>query len=104
MKIDLLDWLIDKLKLTCDEEIEISTSYELYEQNNNNKRIFIKRVQSYEDCQRIIDEVRMGTICLFIVSPVESIQAQMMFSYIQGAIFGLNLELNEVEKNVYLIS
>ena len=104
MKIDILDWIIEKLKLTTDEEIEKPKSYEFHERNNSNKRVFIKRVQSYEDCQRFIDEVRKGTICLCIVSPVESIQSQLMFSYIQGAVFALKLELIEVGKNVYLIS
>lgn len=89
MKIDILDWVIDKLKLTTHEEIETPKSYVFHERNNSNKRVFLKRVQSYEDCQCIIEEVRNGTICLCIVSQVESIQSQMMLSYIQGAVFAL---------------
>lgn len=104
MKIDILDWIIEKLKLTTDEEIEKPKSYEFHERNNSNKRVFIKRVQSYENCQTIIDEVKEGVICLVIISPMDSIQSQMMFSYIQGAVFALKLELIEVGKNVYLIS
>lgn len=104
MKIDILDWIFEKLKLTTDEEREAPKSYEFHEPNNSNKRVFIKRIQSYENCQTIIDEVRKGTICLCIISPVESIQSQMMFSYIQGAVFALKLELIEVGKNTYLIT
>ena len=114
MKTDLLDWMIEKLKLTSDEEI---LDNELHDKNNlsfvshtvihkgrKTNRVYVKCVKDYIDCRAVIDEVKSGAVCVFILCPNETENACAMIQYLYGAVYSLDKSIEDVGKTVYMIN
>lgn len=67
-------------------------------------RVVISRPKSYDEATSICDDLKSRRIVVVNVSDLESKTAQRLLDFMSGASYVLNGELQEVEKNVYILS
>lgn len=114
----VLDWILAKMRLV-DEEAEDEQEAELvpkeyvkprflvmYRRSTENYadqyRVFLKRVQSYDDCKEIIENYKTGSVCIFLIDQVEKTDAQGMLNYICGGIYVLQGEVSDLGHGVFV--
>lgn len=67
-------------------------------------RVVISRPKDYDEATAICDELKNRRIIVVNVSDLEPKTAQRLLDFMGGASYVLNGELQEVEKNVYILS
>lgn len=67
-------------------------------------RVVISRPKDYDEATSICDELKNRRIIVVNVSDLEPKTAQRLLDFMGGASYVLNGELQEVEKNVYILS
>ena len=104
MKTDLLEWIIEKLKLSDDEEVT-DVKEEVLKTNKKceHNKVYIKYVQEIKDCKDVIDEVKSGTVCIILLPKTEKEQSQFLINFLRGAAYSLEINMNDVGKSVYLV-
>lgn len=113
----MMDWMLEKMKLTEEEIEEIDLEMEekpvlnFYENiripqkkkkiPEKNNRVIYKRITSYEDCKLIIDNYKEGAICICSIPLNKDYDAQGIMNYLCGAIYALEGEIISAGGNVY---
>lgn len=67
-------------------------------------RVVISRPKDYDEATSICDDLKSRRIIVVNVSDLEPKTAQRLLDFMGGASYVLNGELQEVEKNVYILS
>ncbi|MDF2504018.1 MULTISPECIES: cell division protein SepF [Clostridium] len=67
-------------------------------------RVVISRPKDYDEATAICDDLKSRRIVVVNVSDLEPKTAQRLLDFMGGASYVLNGELQEVEKNVYILS
>lgn len=67
-------------------------------------RVVISKPKSYDEATAICDDLKSRRIVVVNVSDLEPKTAQRLLDFMGGASYVLNGELQEVEKNVYILS
>lgn len=67
-------------------------------------RVVISRPKDYDEATSICDDLKSRRIVVVNVSDLEPKTAQRLLDFMGGASYVLNGELQEVEKNVYILS
>ncbi|MFT8314691.1 MAG: cell division protein SepF [Clostridium sp.] len=67
-------------------------------------RVVISRPKDYDEATSICDELKNRRIIVVNVSDLEPKTAQRLLDFMGGASYVLSGELQEVEKNVYILS
>ena len=95
--INLLDWFLSKMQLVDAEDeqeglekeaVPIEKSWlELVHWKKDkmleaNSRVYFKNIQSYADCKLVIDNYKMGAVCIYRLGPIDNMNAQGMMNYI----------------------
>lgn len=65
-------------------------------------RVFFKIVQSYADCKLVLDNYKIGAVCIYSLNPSINPDAQGMVNYICGGISALNGDVSTVGENVFM--
>ena len=111
----LIDWMLAKLRLV-DDDIELEEvapgDNPWFEMVRGRKekplsltgRVYYKNVQNYDDCKQIIDNYKMGAVCVYKIEVNVSRDAQELMNYICGGIYALEGDVNPVSGNVYVTS
>ena len=71
---------------------------------NATMRVVISRPKDYDEATSICDELKNRKLVVINVSDLEPKTAQRLLDFMGGASYVLNGELQEVEKNVYILS
>lgn len=71
---------------------------------NSTMRVIISRPKDYDEATSICDELKNRKLVVVNVSDLEPKTAQRLLDFMGGASYVLNGELQEVEKNVYILS
>ncbi len=71
---------------------------------NSTMRVVISRPKDYDEATAICDELKNRKLVVINVSDLEPKTAQRLLDFMGGASYVLNGELQEVEKNVYILS
>ena len=71
---------------------------------NATMRVIISRPKDYDEATTICDELKNRKLVVVNVSDLEPKTAQRLLDFMGGASYVLNGELQEVEKNVYILS
>jgi cell division inhibitor SepF len=71
---------------------------------NSTMRVVISRPKDYDEATSICDELKNRKLIVVNVSDLEPKTAQRLLDFMGGASYVLNGELQEVEKNVYILS
>ncbi|WP_026881287.1 cell division protein SepF [Clostridium akagii] len=71
---------------------------------NSTMRVVISRPKDYDEATSICDELKNRKLVVVNVSDLEPKTAQRLLDFMGGASYVLNGELQEVEKNVYILS
>lgn len=66
-------------------------------------RVYFKTVQSYADCKKVIDNHKMGAICIYTLEPEINSDAQGMMNYICGGVYALDGDISAVGENVFMV-
>lgn len=112
----LMDWLLSQMRLVDTEDepeepeqeaVSIEKSwlelvYRKREKVAEDGRVFFKIVQSYADCKTVIDNYKLGAVCIYSVDPVMNPDAQGMMNYICGGIYALDGDVRTVGGNVFM--
>jgi cell division inhibitor SepF len=67
-------------------------------------RVILSRPKDYDEATSICDELKNRKIVVVNVSDLEPKVAQRLLDFMGGASYVLNGELQEIEKNVYILS
>lgn len=65
-------------------------------------RVFFKIVQSYADCKQVIDNYKLGAVCIYSLNPTMNSDAQGMMNYICGGLYVLDGDVSAVGENVFM--
>jgi cell division inhibitor SepF len=71
---------------------------------NATMRVILSRPKDYDEATSICDELKNRKIVVVNVSDLEPKVAQRLLDFMGGASYVLNGELQEIEKNVYILS
>lgn len=71
---------------------------------NSTMKVVISRPKDYDEATSICDELKNRKLVVVNVSDLEPKTAQRLLDFMGGASYVLNGELQEVEKNVYILS
>ena len=115
--INIMDWIIEKLKLTDnfevdspieeDDEITENSWFELVHKKNEKfsnraNQIHCKTVSDDTDCKFLIDTYKSGAICFFRINSTNNSTVQNLINYISGGIYALEGEVITIGRNIFL--
>lgn len=82
-----MDWILSKMRL-----VDV----------DDDSRVYFKNVQSYADCKLVIDNYKMGAVCIYSLEPTNNPDAQGMLNYICGGIYALGGDVSTVGESVFI--
>lgn len=117
--IRIMDWILAKMRLVdVDEELEESepeqedecvekswlelVRWKKDKMPEEDSRVYFKNAQTYADCKLVIDNYKMGAVCIFRFEPGKNPDAQGMMNYICGGIYALGGDVANVGENVFV--
>lgn len=115
--INIMDWILSKMRLVDveDEQMEPEQEAVLIEKSwlelvhwkkdkvlEEDGRVYFKNVQTYADCKLVIDNYKMGAVCIYSLEPAMNPEAQGMMNYICGGIYALDGDVSTVGENVFI--
>lgn len=65
-------------------------------------RVYFKNVQTYADCKQVLDNYKMGAVCIYSLKPAMNPDAQGMMNYICGGLYVLEGDVITVGENVFM--
>lgn len=113
----IMDWILSQMRLvdTEDEQedseqetVPIEKSWlELVHRKKEkvleeDSRVFFKVVQSYADCKQVIDNYKVGAVCIYSLDPTINPDAQGMKNYICGGLYALDGDVSTIGENVFM--
>ena len=113
----IIDWILAQMRLvdTEGEHEEPEQEPVLFEKSwlelvhrkkekvlKEDSRVFFKNVQSYADCKLVIDNYKLGNVCIYSLKPTINPDAQGMMNYICGGIYALDGDVTTVGENVFI--
>ena len=113
----IMDWILSQMRLvdTEDEQedseqetVPIEKSWlELVHRKKEkvleeDSRVFFKVVQSYADCKQVIDNYKVGSVCIYSLDPTINPDAQGMMNYICGGLYALDGDVSTIGENVFM--
>lgn len=113
----IMDWILSQVRLvdTEDEQedseqetVPIEKSWlELVHRKKEkvleeDSRVFFKIVQSYADCKQVIDNYKVGAVCIYSLDPTINPDAQGMMNYICGGLYALDGDVSTIGENVFM--
>lgn len=113
----IMDWILSQMRLvdTEDEQedseqetVPIEKSWlELVHRKKEkvleeDSRVFFKIVQSYADCKQVIDNYKVGAVCIYSLDPTINPDAQGMMNYICGGLYALDGDVSTIGENVFM--
>ena len=116
--INLMDWFLSKMRLVDAEDeqeepeqeaVAIEKSWlELVHWKKDkmleaDSRVYFKNVQSYADCKLVIDNYKMGAVCIYRLETVINSNAQGMMNYICGGLYALDGDVSTIGENVFMV-
>ena len=114
---NIMDWLLDKMRLVDDKEeneteqetgvVEKAFSELMHWKRDampeEKERVYFKNIQTYVECKLVIDNLKLGAVCIYRLNPSENPDAQGMMNYICGGIYALDGEVIDVGENVFMV-
>ncbi len=115
----IIDWILAQMRLVDIEEEHEEPEQEpiLFEKSwlelvhrkkekvlEEDSRVLFKNVQSYADCKLVIDNYKLGTVCIYSLNPTRNPDAQGMMNYICGGIYALDGDVSTVGENVFIVT
>lgn len=114
---NIMDWILSKLCLvdTDEEQEEPEEEQVLFEKSwlelvhkkkdkvPEDKRVFFKNIHSYDDCKLVIDNYKVGAVCIYNLEPAIHPEAQEMMNYICGGIYALGGNVRSIGENVFMV-
>ena len=115
--INIMDWILSKMRLVDveDEQMEPEQEAVLIEKSwlelvhwkkdkvlEEDGRVYFKNVQTYADCKLVIDNYKMGAVCIYSLEPAMNPEAQGMMNYICGGLYALDGDVSTVGENVFI--
>lgn len=115
----LMDWLLSQMRLVDTEDepeepeqeavsIEKSWLELVYRKREKvaeeDSRVFFKVVQSYADCKLVIDNYKLGAVCIYSLDSTMNSDAQGMMNYICGGLYALDGDVGTVGGNVFMVT
>ena len=115
----IMDWILSQMRLvdTEDEQedseqetVPIEKSWlELVHRKKEKVleeegRVYFKNVQTYEDCKLVVDNYKVGAVCIYSLDPTINPDAQGMMNYICGGIYALDGDVSTVGENVFMVT
>lgn len=112
-----MDWILAKMRLVDEgsEQEETDPEVEAVEKGwleffyrkkdkmpEENSLVFFKSVISYEDCKLVIDNYKVGNVCIYRLDSNIFSDAQGMMNYICGGLYALDGDIKEVGENVFM--
>lgn len=113
----IMDWILSQMRLvdTEDEQedseqeaVPIEKSWlELVHRKKEKVleeegRVYFKNVQTYEDCKLVVDNYKVGSVCIYSLDPTINPDAQGMMNYICGGIYALDGDVMSVGENIFM--
>lgn len=113
----IMDWILSQMRLvdTEDEQedseqetVPIEKSWlELVHRKKEKVleeegRVYFKNVQTYEDCKLVVDNYKVGAVCIYSLDPIINPDAQCMMNYICGGIYALDGDVSTIGENVFM--
>ena len=112
-----MDWILSQMRLvdTEDEQEELEQEAVPVEKSwlelvyrkkekvlEEDSRVFFKIVQSYADCKQVIDNYKIGAVCIYSLDQAMNPDAQCMMNYICGGIYALDGDVMSVGDNIFM--
>lgn len=66
--------------------------------------VYYKVIRTYDDARRILDNYKLGALCIYSLEPQANPDAQAMMSYICGGAYVLEGNVTVVGENIFLLS
>lgn len=116
---NIMDWILSQMRLVDSEDEQEEPEQEpvLVEKSwlelvhrkkdkvpEDDNRVYFKIVQSYEDCKLVIDNYKIGAVCIYSLDSTTNLDAQGMMNYICGGIYALDGDVNIVGENVFMLT
>ena len=114
-----MDWILSQMRLV-DTEVEqeepeqesvpVEKSWlELVHRKKDkvpedDGRVFFKIIQSYADCKLVIDNYKIGVVCIYSLDLAINPDAQGMMNYICGGIYALDGAVCAIGENVFMVT
>ena len=112
----IMDWILAQIRLVDieeeqgtpeqDEVLAEKSWLELFHIKKDKvpeeSRVFFKIVQSYADCKLVIDNYKIGAVCIYSLEPAMNPDAQGMMNYICGGLYALDGDVSTVGENVLI--
>lgn len=113
----IMDWILSQMRLVDTEEeqedseqetVPIEKSWlELVHRKKEKVleeegRVYFKNVQTYEDCKLVVDNYKVGAVCIYSLDPTINPDAQGMMNYICGGIYALDGDVMSVGENIFM--
>lgn len=113
----IMDWILSQMRLvdTEDEQedseqeaVPIEKSWlELVHRKKEKVleeegHVYFKNVQTYEDCKLVIDNYKVGAVCIYSLDSTINPDAQGMMNYICGGIYALDGDVMSVGENIFM--
>lgn len=112
----IMDWILAQIRLVDieeeqgtpeqDEVLAEKSWLELFHIKKDKvpeeSRVFFKIVQSYADCKLVIDNYKIGAVCIYSLEPAMNPDAQGMMNYICGGLYALDGDVSTVGENVFM--
>ncbi|MBO5055206.1 MAG: cell division protein SepF [Lachnospiraceae bacterium] len=117
--INIIDWILSKMRLIDIEDeqeepeqevVSIEKSWlELVHWKKDkvleeDSRVYFKNVQTYADCKLVIDNYKMGAVCIYSLEPAANPATQGMVNYICGGLYALDGDVITVGENVFMVT
>lgn len=65
-------------------------------------RVYFKNVQTYADCKLVLDNYKVGAVCIYSLDPTINPDAQGMMNYICGGLYALDGDVSTIGENVFM--
>ena len=114
-----MEWFLEKMKISEEEEMEDIEEeeseeagflwYEKYvsgktREKNFRNCLFSKKVNTYEDAKEVLREYKEGAECVIIFDQNENPDSQGMMNYICGGVYALGGCVRDAGGNVFVVS
>lgn len=93
---NVLEWIWTKIRL-------VSEFAEDKEEFDEKPYVFFKKIWSYEDGKEIIENYKIGAVCIFYIDSSENLDAQGLLNYICGGVYALYGEVADLGKGVFVV-
>ena len=113
----IMDWILSQMRLVDIEEEQEESEQEVVSTPKSwlelvhwkkekvpeeDSRVYFKNVQNYADCKQLIDNYKMGAVCIYSLEPTMNPDAQGMMNYICGGLYALDGDVISVGENVFM--